>query len=299
MVRKKKNSKPRRPRRSSKPVDPAKLARRRAFAKVGLGILAVGVLIAGLVLLANYVFRDIPAVTRVTLAEEPFWLEESAAEQVRQTVLDLAKKNPSDPDLPAKAAKSLSQNIWVKRIVRIVNNYDGSLTVRCEFRKPLAIVTGPTVLVRVDQDGMVLPGRYLRTAPEASRYKRILGVVTNAPAEGIKWGAPDLLAGIALLKLIEDKPFSKEITAVDVSNYRGRRNTAKPHLVMTTEKQTFLYWGRAVGSEGQIEVDHLTKLKNLEALFRKFGSLNKLDHANLTGKKVSYKLRGNVRLESQ
>ena len=277
------------------------MARRRKRAKLALGVIAVVAVIAMLWLLADHVYRNIPPITDVVLAEPPQWLDDEAAGQIRQIVLDIADKDPTDPKLPAKAAEALSKSIWIKRVPPggVVNNRSGRLIINCEYRKPLAMVTGPTVLVRVDSDGLVLPGRYKRTAPEANLYRRILGVTTEAPKSGAKWEADDLQAGVALLKLIDARPFGDEITAVDVSNYKGRKIPTKAHLVLMTDKQAYLYWGRAIGTEGRLEADHQTKLKNLNALFLQLGSLNNLNYANLTGQKATFRRRGSLNPESQ
>ncbi len=297
---KKKIPKPRRASRVRKPTDPAVLARRRKMAKVVLGVIAVVGVIAILWLLADSIRRNIPPVTEVVLADPPEWLDEEASQEIRRTVLELARKDSTDPKLPAKAAVALSGSIWIERIppAAIVNDRQGRLIINCEYRKPLAMVTGPTVLVRVSADGLVLPGKYKRTAPEAKLYRRILGVTTEAPEAGVKWKAADFQAGVALLKLIDGRPVGSEITAVDVSNYKGRKNPTKAHLVLMSE-EAYLYWGRAIGTEGRLEADHLSKLKNLEVLFLELGSLNKLNYANLTGEKATFRRRGKLNTESQ
>jgi hypothetical protein len=61
--------------------------------------------------------------------------------------------------------------------------------------------------------------------------------------------------------------------------------------VLTTENQSEIRWGRAIGTEGRIEVNHEMKLHHLEELFIRYGSLNKLAHADLRGQKVLVSLR--------
>ena len=260
------------------------------------------VLIVGLDRLRRQVLtQKVPAVHKVVLADRPAWLDDSAAQEICQAALEVVRENPIDEKLAEKVAVRLAKNIWVTRMepTAIVNNYDGSVTIRCEFRQPLAMVSSPKVLVRVGRDGLVLPGRFLRTAVRVGQYRQILGVDSEPPVAGKVWNAPDLLAGVELLKLIEGHPFSKEITAIDVSNYRGRSNVAKPHIVMITDKQSFIYWGRAIGTEGPIEVDYKTKLQYLEGLFQRYGSLNNLVYADLRGRIVSGKLRDGKQVSSR
>ncbi|MCK4850127.1 MAG: hypothetical protein KAT11_02190, partial [Phycisphaerae bacterium] len=193
------------------------------------------------------------------------------------------------------------QNIWVKRVLPagVVNNYDGTLSIRCEFRKPIAAVSTGGVLVRVDAQALVLPGRLLPSSVAVDKYKSILGVTSEPPEAGQVWDSPDLLAAVELLRLIQDRPFSREITAINVSNYNGRQDVSKPHIVMLTDQRTVLNWGRAIGGEGRIEVDYHKKLQHLEGLFIENGSLNKLLYVDLTGREPRGKLRNNQPLEPQ
>jgi small nuclear ribonucleoprotein (snRNP)-like protein len=155
----------------------------------------------------------------------------------------------------------------------------------------LAVVGSGGVWVRVDEEALALPGRYLRSGVQTGKYREIVGVKSDPPPDGQIWTEEDLLAGVNILRLIDGKPFTGEITAIDVSNYRGRLNTYKPHIVLTTENQSEIRWGRAIGTEGRIEVNHEMKLHHLEELFIRYGSLNKLAHADLRGQKVLVSLR--------
>ena len=251
---------------------------------------AVLVVVVGVQLLQS---RMLPDVTRIVVADEAGWLDDSAIEAIKQTAMEAVRENPTDRKLPAKVAAKLAGNIWIRRIPAggVVNNYDGSLTIRCEYRQALAIVKSGGVWVRVDREALVLPGRYLRSGVPVGKYREIIGVKSEGPAAGLTWMAEDLLAGVNILRLIDGQPFASEITAVDVSNYKGRRNTYKAHIVLTTEAQSEIRWGRAIGTEGRVEVSHEIKLQHLEELFLSQGSLNKIEHADLRGQTVMVKPR--------
>ena len=245
--------------------------------------------------------QNVPPISQVVLEDRPDWMDEITATGICQLVSDLAAENPSDLNLPAKAAARLTQDIWVKRVAPagVVNDYHGTLSIRCEFRKPIAAVSTGAFLVRVDEQGLVLPGKLLLSGVPVGKYKTILGVTSEPPDPGQVWDSPDLLAAVELLSFIQDRPFSREITAVDVSNYNGRQDVSEPHIVMFTDQRTVLNWGRAIGTEGRIEVDHQQKLRHLEGLFAEHGSLNELLYVDLTGRKPRGKKRNNQPLEPQ
>ena len=303
MFGKKKKPKPRPKTRKVKPRkarDPAKAARMRLILGILAGALAVLGLLVGLsFLLDREIQGKVPPIKWVVLENQPDWMDEAVAAQIRQLVSDLAAQDPSDQKLPVKAADALAKNIWVKRVLPagVINDWRGTLSIRCEFRKPIAIVNSGVFLVRVDEDALVLPGKLLLSAVPVDKYKSILGVTSQPPEPGQTWDSPDLLAAVELLKLIGDRPFSREITAVDVSNYNGRRSD-KAHIVMFTNQRTVLYWGRAIGTEGRIEVDHQQKLQHIEGLFLEHSSLNKLLYVDLRGREPRGKKRNGQTLES-
>ena len=271
-----------------------------------LGLVAGALAVLGLAVGLNFLrdrqlHQSVPPITRVVLENQPDWMDEATATDICRLVSELAAQDPSDLDLPAKAAARLAQSIWVKRVAPagVVNNYHGTLTIRCEFRKPIAAVNTGVVLVRVDDQGLVLPGKLLLSGVPVGKYKTILGVTSEPPDPGQVWDSPDLLAAVELLSFIQNRPFSREITAVNVSNYNGRQDLSKPHIVMFTDQRTVLNWGRAIGTEGRIEVDYQQKLRHLDGLFAEHGSLNKLLYVDLTGRKLLGKLRNNQPLKAQ
>ena len=295
-----------RPREKAKGAGKAKAEGKRRITKVVLpavaGSLAVLVLVIGLVFVRDWAFEGaFEPIREVRLEDKPVWMDDETAEGICEQVSELAGENPSDPGLPAKAAALLAQNIWVKRVATagVVNNSEGTLIIRCDFRKPLAAVSTGPVLVRVDEGGLVLPGELARTAVPVGKYKEIVGVTSDPPQAGQVWGSDDLQAGVAVLRLIEGRAFGGEITAVDVNNYNGRRNVSRPHIVLKTAQQGVLYWGRAIGSEGRIEVDYHKKLEHLEGLFLRYGSLNKLVYADLRGRTVLGKSRSGEAIDGQ
>ena len=74
------------------------------------------------------------------------------------------------------------------------------------------------------------------------------GVAADPPEAGRVWDAPDLADGLKLMKLIEGRPFFREITLIDVRNFDGREARGEPHLLMVAQLgkggQTIVRFGR-------------------------------------------------------
>ena len=306
--KKKKKAKPRPTTRKTKPakrIDPAKAARRKKRMQLLLGLVAGALAVLGLIVGLNYLRnralrQNTPPISEVVLANQPEWMDDTAAEGICQVVLELVAEDPSDLNLPAKAAVRLVREPWVKRVLPagVVNDRHGALVIRCEFRKPVAVVSSGAFFVRVDDEALVLPGRLLLSNVPVGKYKTIVGVSSEPPEPGELWDSPELQAAVELLRLIDGRPFSREIVEVDVSNYNGRRKRS-PHIVMRTDQRSELRWGRAIGTEGRIEVDHMQKLQHIEGLFTEYGSLNKLLYVDLRGREPRGKLRDGKRLEGR
>ena len=304
--KKKKKSKPRRSARVRKLADPAKAARRQKMTQVVLGLIVGALGVLGLVVGLNFlrdeaIHQNALPIKRVVLENQPDWMDDATATGLCRIVSDLAAEDPSDLKLPAKAAARLSQSLWVERIAPagIINDYKGTLSIRCEFRKPIAAVSTGGILVRVDEGAMVLPGTLLPSGVPVGIYKTILGVDSKPPEAGRVWDSPDLLAAVEILRLVDQHPFSREIAAIDVSNYNARQNPAKPHIVMFTDQRTIINWGRAIGVEGRIEVDSQQKLQNLEGVFIAHGSLNKLLYVDLRGREPRGQTREGQEIETR
>ena len=141
------------------------------------------------------------------------------------------------------------------------------MTVRCEFRRPVARLVlrrGPAGTdentVYLDAQGVRLPASqapkyeaWIRTSADAApqwrpyvwredvprgaavraiHYPSIRGAAGDPPPEGQRWTDGDVMAGLRLVALLADRPYADQITMLDVRNYDGRISPNEPHLRM-------------------------------------------------------------------
>ena len=176
----------------------------------------------------------------------------------------------SSPQLCEDIAAALEFNPWVSKVERVQRYANRGVDVHCAYRLPFAMVQYGEAFYLVDEAGVHLPGRY-SSNPE---FMIVQGVQTPPPADGEAWDAPDLLAGLTVVKLIDDEPFARQITAVQVHNFHGRRDAREPHIVLATNRAGGqIAWGSAVGEEIE-ENTAEQKLALLRANYRRFGHVD-------------------------
>ena len=72
-----------------------------------------------------------------------------------------------------------------------------------------------------------------------------------------------------------DKPLLSEIDRIDVSNFNGRQDGRKPHIVLYAKDNTEIMWGAAVGKWQQhLESTDEQKLAKLYGYYKDFGTLS-------------------------
>jgi hypothetical protein len=112
--------------------------------------------------------------------------------------------------------------------------------------------------------------------PPSARKQRIHyigidGVATAPPEPGEVWDAADLRAGLRLIDLFSDKPFGREVTWVDVTNFGWRatpRTKKEPQLKLYAQidrrKPTEIRWGQFPRKGGDWIVSPARKMGNLD-----------------------------------
>ncbi len=172
--------------------------------------------------------------------------------------------------LCGELAQRLGDVAWVKNVNRVHRFSDGRVEIDCSYRSPVAMVRTTGGMLLVDEEGVLLPGRYARDMDLLA----IEGVGTPPPDPGQRWDAPELRAGLDLVHIFENERFASQITGVSVSNYHGRQDRRAAHIELATDRVgSRIIWGSAPGEE--IEENTLEqKVKLLRRNFHQYGRVD-------------------------
>jgi hypothetical protein len=182
-----------------------------------------------------------------------------------------------DAELSGRIGSALSDPRigWIKSVERIRVRSDGVVTVRCQFRRPAAWVRHGKHCYLVDEQRVRLPGRYQFEDCKGSGLITVLGTRTAPPSVGHVWEGADLSAGVLLVEMLQNRPFRHQVAAVLVDNYNGRKDSARPHIELATDRpDSRVWWGRPPNEEYGREISAAQKITLLETLYRQWGRID-------------------------
>lgn len=247
-------------------------------------VAVVGVGVFGLKYLDDYVNRlavFTSSEVSVCLFDQPKWMSDSLAKEIltesfnplRDQLIRVHREG-KDPELPRILAQQLATNPWVSKVRWIRRSYGGQFVISAAFRQPTAVVNLDRWSYLIDDAGYLLPGKYKYEAVRDCGMLEIQGVTGTAPAAGKLWASDDLQAGLKLVKLIDPLPFKPQIRAVDVSNYLGRVNNATPWILLVTDRNTLVRWGKPIGQEHGLEITAAQKFAKLAGIYKQYGHID-------------------------
>jgi len=243
----------------------------------------LGGIAMGLALLERYVKRTAPmpqGAGKISLAPAPPWVNE----QLQQKLRDAATANAADLRLDENAAASARRNIrkrmaWIDN-VKVQTTGEG-LLVEGSWRKPVAMIKSGPAKFYVDSESVLLDFVPMPNLPIVEITG--LSMATKMPPLGEAWGCEDLAAAITIIDrltqmdraLVPDKPMLYEIDRINVSNFNGRQNKHRPHIVLYSRDNTEIMWGAEVGQwQRHLESTDEQKLAKLYSYYKEFGTLS-------------------------
>ncbi len=217
----------------------------------------------------------------VSFHEEPDWMLPSLAreilEEAREPIyeeLKRAHRDGRDELLPRMFCEQLALSAWVDRVHWVRRVAKGQMIAKCDFREPVAVVAVGKWRYLVDDKGILLPGKYESDAIAGCGLREIRGCAGSATSRGLPWSTPDVTEGLALLRLLGEAPFRHQVKAVDVSNHRGRLDRRRCWILVITDRDTIIRWGRPPGKEGGLETTSGEKLGLLTSIYRGYGHID-------------------------
>ncbi len=223
---------------------------------------------------------DPPIKLDLAAEQETQWIDEEGWRPRILAAIDMpTSAHWRDTDLLAEVARRMEATGWVAQVRQVTKEMNGTVRVACDYRRPIAMIYTRQGLrnrewsegfIPIDAEGVRLPEEYGCVAADAG-WIRIFGVRTPPPEVGRPYGdQTDAEAAVRLARLIFQQPFAMQISAIDMANYRGRRDRNQEHIVLRTRRGGEIIWGSAIGEECE-ELDPTAKIRNI-ALFLERGA---------------------------
>jgi hypothetical protein len=176
-----------------------------------------------------------------------------------------------DPALPKTLAEAFARHPWIERVVEVRNQFPAKVTVRVEYRQPVAMVVVKDGQYPVDGNGVLLPpGDF--AGPDIEPLIPIRGVVTTPyAAEGRPWTDPAVLAAADLARYLGPRWKDLKLTAIRVAQPASA--DAKPEeipLELETAGGSRILWGRTPKSQHPGELTGTQKLGRIEKYLAEF-----------------------------
>ncbi|MHC4169612.1 MAG: hypothetical protein ACYSWQ_21925 [Planctomycetota bacterium] len=255
-----------------------------SFLKVLAVICFLSAIAIGLLFLEEYVkgtSRSSERKLYLELANVPSWVDS----QLQNEVIAIAGGDDAAIRYDDQAARSIQRNIeeqfaWLDDVK--VRAGQDVLRIEGRWRKPLALVrSGVDQEHYVDAERVVLdfvPMPHLPIVEIAG-----LSMEPDMPPPGRVWRCDDLAAAIMILdrmgqmdrSFTPDKPLLFEIGCIDMSNFGGREDSTRPHIVLHTTDNIEITWGAEWGKWQQyLESTDEEKLAKLYGYYKQYGTLS-------------------------
>jgi hypothetical protein len=265
----------------------------RSFLKAVALLVFIGFSVYGYLRARDHVVKDVTFSQnppKVVLKDRPSWMSDALANKIARVAAPDVAYSAFDHQLLVNTAMLLRTHPdsapWIKNVRSVRREYQktpgDTLEIDCDFRAPVALVKWETFYWLIDGDGILLPEQYTQADLRKVMYdgdhlnlRIIEGVGTSPPESGQKWQSADLAAGIDMVRLLYDKPYTDEIERINVTNFGGRQDAREAQLVLITRYQTQVRWGRPVhANDFFIEVSPAQKLDYMSRIFKQFGRVD-------------------------
>ena len=216
-------------------------------------VLLAGAAAYGLERLKDHVYRQpvYHPTIRLSLVDPPQWVaKEKWDERILSSVELPTSEQWMDADLIERIAAQLANSGWVRRVDHVTKRMDGTIEVTCDYRRPIAMLLTDEGYLPVDRDGVRMPEVYPSVSTD-SGWLRIVGVESDVPSVNRSFAGDDAKAAVRLASLIFEQgdEVASRISAIDVINFRGRRDRRACHIKLWTPTGSEIKWGSAIGEE--------------------------------------------------
>ncbi len=197
------------------------------------------------------------------------WLPTNNQEEIEQLAADALGDSSTETfssDPLERVSTALALSGWFEGEPTVRRLEDNAIEVDGRWRMPGALVRYKGEDYLVSWDGKRMPP--VRKAGLEKNFRVIMGPIVGPPtlSDGspdyaTAWPGEDIVASIELLQLIQDKPWFKQVSGVDASDY-----SAHAKLTLVTPQGTRIVWGGRPSKPLIGEVSTAQKLAHLSQL---------------------------------
>lgn len=233
-------------------------------------------IVAGFSFLERYV-KETSVVSeqtiRLELVDVPAWVNS----QLKEKVYVAARSDANDLSLVQQNIER--EVVWLDEVT--VQTTHDVLRIEGRWRKPVGLIKSGKRRFYVDAEQVVLDFVQMPRLP----IVEITGLspTRKTPSLGKVREGDDLAAAITILDRLDrmdksdtpDKPLLYEIDRIDVSNFNGRKNSKRPHIVLYAKDDTEIIWGAEFGTwQRYLESTDEQKLAKLYSYYKENGTLS-------------------------
>ncbi|MCA9284626.1 MAG: hypothetical protein KDA22_05405 [Phycisphaerales bacterium] len=208
------------------------------------------------------------ATQHVAFRELPPWLEAQDRAFLNAVVVHNAGVDPLDRRGLVQTRQALLDTGWFDSVSQVRRTAPDRIEIDAVFVTPFALVRDKDGDHLVDREGRLLPRSY--PLGEGPAVWVLLNPSFERPRNfGTPWTGAEVSGAIAVLKLLEDRPWAKQVHGVDLSEFPRSHQ-----LRLLTDRSTVVIWGRTPGAERGAEVPAAKKLKYLDYHYQQYGHID-------------------------
>ncbi len=216
----------------------------------------------------------------VRLVDLPTWVEADLESMLVETAVQHIGNDPLQRADLMNAREALLATGWFVTVDQVRRVGTRVVDVTATLAEPFAVIRDRSRARDhlVDAQGRMLPRTY---APgERSGYIGLTGAQYRAPTHsGMTWPGADVAAALAVLALINDKPWLDQVVRIDLTRHRKDGS-----IRLITDRNCTIAWGRAPGDEAGSDVPAVQKLSYLDYHYEQYGHIDRgLEELDITG----------------
>ena len=246
------------------------------------GVLAVSVLavlFAGLWGLETYFRRmeryQVYAET-LTLERLPAWVTPGIRGELSELTGIPSVFSIRERGICRKIAASYESIPWVENVISVKKIYPSRIVAELNLRRPIVGVRAGRLHYLTDARGYRL-SRALKTWPPDGFDLPLVvtRTVEFVPERGEQWSAFGVLSGVAVQTYLMRAPLQTRIKIIDLTNLGGRTDPRQSEVVLWTERDTRIDWGRSpLRTDSPGELAPLHKIAKMIDFERRSGPLD-------------------------